>query len=302
MSTKLPALSLAAIPGRRVKTIELAKEIESRGYSGIYCPSLGDCVALCEAIALATENIPFGTSVAPIYYRQVDDYAATAAFIHEVSAGRFSFGIGVSHAPVLDRRGISPGRPLGDIRNFVEGLRAAQRVGELPPIVLAALRPKMIALAAEIAAGLVFANVVRRHMPASLAALPESVSSDKQFYIGNMIPTCVHEDIDRARAVNRKTLSSYVLLPNYRNYWKDAGFESEMAAVEKCIAEGKLDAVGECLSDAWLDETTIAGPPARVRDEVEKWYAAGVTTPILVPSSANGGQLVAFEELFAVFA
>ena len=172
--TRMPALSLAAVPGRRKATIELATEIEKRGFSGIYGPSLGDSLALCEALAFATREITFGTSIMPIYFRQVVDYASTASFIHEVSGGRFRFGIGVSHAPALKSRGLDGGKPLTDTRNFVEQLRAVPRAGELPPIVLATLRKKMIALSEEIADGMVFANGARSHMAESLGGLSSS--------------------------------------------------------------------------------------------------------------------------------
>ncbi len=77
MSTRLPAVSLAAIPGRRKAMIEVAREIEKRGFPGIFCPSLGDNLALCEAIALATSTVQFGTSITPIYTRNVADFAGT---------------------------------------------------------------------------------------------------------------------------------------------------------------------------------------------------------------------------------
>jgi alkanesulfonate monooxygenase SsuD/methylene tetrahydromethanopterin reductase-like flavin-dependent oxidoreductase (luciferase family) len=296
-----PALSLAAVAGRRQRTLELAREIEQRGYAGIYCPSLGDGLALSQGIAHVTTRIPFGTSVQPIYYRQVEDYAQTIAFINEIAPGRFSFGIGVAHAPSLANRGLSGGKPLADMEDFVSRLRATPRAGELPKLVLATLRRKMIALAARIADGMVFANAARSHMAFSLAALPPGRAADDDFYIGNMIPTCVNDSLDAARAVNRRTLASYALLPNYRNYWREAGYASEMDAVERCIADNRLDQVGHALSDQWLDDTTIAGPPSRVREELQRWYEAGVKTPILVPSAVKGGQMQAFEELFAVF-
>ena len=113
-------------------------------------------MALCEALAFATNEIIFGTSIMPIYFRQVPDYASTASFIHEVSNGRFRFGIGVSHAPALEARGLSAGKPLTDTRNFVKELRNVPRTGELPPILLATLRKKMISLSEEIAEGMVF--------------------------------------------------------------------------------------------------------------------------------------------------
>ncbi|MGB1885030.1 MAG: LLM class flavin-dependent oxidoreductase [Gammaproteobacteria bacterium] len=301
MTHTMPALGLVAVPGRRQKTLELAQEIERRGFSGIYCPSIGDGLALCQGIAQVTERIEIGTAITPIYYRSAADYAHTVSFIHEVSNGRFRFGIGVAHERSLSVRGITAGKPLGDTRAFVEALKATPRAGDLPPIVLATLRQKMIRLAAEIGDGMVFANAARSHMASSLAALPEQIRQPGKFLIANMIPTCVHDDIDAARAVNRKTLSSYAMLPNYRNYWREAGYAMEMDAVEQCIAEKRLEDIGACLSDQWLDDTTIAGPPSRVRDELARWVESGVSTPIVVPSSANGGQLVAFQEFFSIF-
>ena len=148
--------------------------------------------------------------------------------MHEVSGGRFRLGIGVAHGPSHIRMGVTPGKPLGDIRDFVEKFRAQEGLGELPPIIIAALRKKMVALAGEIAEGVVFANASRSHMAASLAALPAAKRNDPAFFIGNMIPTCISDDIEAAKAVNRRTLTNYGFLPNYRNYWKEAGYVEEM--------------------------------------------------------------------------
>ena len=60
-----------------------------------------------EALALCTDNILIGTSITPIYTRNVNDFAQTVGFIHEVSNGRFRFGIGVSHAPAMSRIGVT---------------------------------------------------------------------------------------------------------------------------------------------------------------------------------------------------
>ena len=64
--SQLPAVSLAAVPGRRHKTIEVAQEIERRGFPGIYGPSLGDSLSLLTAIAMVTERVELGTSINPI--------------------------------------------------------------------------------------------------------------------------------------------------------------------------------------------------------------------------------------------
>jgi len=300
--TRKPAVSLAAVPGRRKATIELAQRFEKEGFSGIYGPSLGDGLALAEAVVLSTHEIPFGTTIANIYARHPHDFAQTAAFIHEVSGGRFRFGVGVSHGPTLARLKVTAGTPLEDMRRFVGDLQtAAKEVGPLPPLVLATLRQKMVALAGEIAQGAVWANAARSHMAASLRHLPEARRTDPAFFIGNMVPTCIDADKNAAAAVNRRTLTSYVKLPNYQNYWIEAGFEEEMQAIRKAVAAGQEEKIPSLMSDRWLSQITLYGNPSEVREGIEAWYAAGVNTLIVVPSSTRGGQMIALQELIDLY-
>ena len=297
-----PAVSLVAVAGRRRATLELARRLEEEGFSGIYCPSPGDGLALCEALALVTRTIPFGTSIAHIYTRHPFEYAQTAAVIHELSGGRFRFGIGVSHGPAHERLGLRPGKPLEDIRGFVAEMKGyVPQIGALPPITLATLRRKMVALAGEIADGAVWANGARSHMAESLAVLPASARANAAFFVGDMVPTCIDDDRAAAAAVMRKTLTSYVKLPNYQNYWIEAGYGDEMTAVRAAIARRDDAAVQAAMSDRWLDDVTLFGPARRVRDGVEAWQATGVRTVIVVPSSTRGGQMRAFEELIAAY-
>jgi alkanesulfonate monooxygenase SsuD/methylene tetrahydromethanopterin reductase-like flavin-dependent oxidoreductase (luciferase family) len=302
MSELLPALSLVAVPGRRQATLDLAREIERRGFAGIYVPSIFSNMAQSVALAVATKNIKFATAIAPIYGRVTEDFAQASAYIHEIADGRFAFGIGVAHGPSHVRMGVTPGKPLGDIRAFVERMHSFDGIGALPPIILAALRKRMVALAGEIAEGLIFANASRSHMRESLAALPADKRADPDFLVANMIPTCITDDVEAGKAVNRRTLARYAMLPNYRNYWKEAGYTEEMTAVETAIAEGRQAEIPGLLSDRWLADNTLFGPVAKVREGIEAWREAGVSTPIIVPSSASGNQLQAIDELFAAFA
>jgi len=298
----MPALALAAMPGRRRATLDVARELERRGFSGIYCASFGDGLGLCEALSLVTERITFGTAIAIIYTRHVNDYAQTASLVHELSGGRFRFGVGVSHGPVHKHLGIQAGKPLADMRAFVAALRAVPRAGELPPVVLAALRDPMVKLAGEVGDGVVFANAARSYMGHSLGVLPEAKRASESFFVGNMIPTCISDDVAAAAAVNRKTLSGYVTLPNYREYWKRAGYVEEMEAIEQALARGDRESLPKLMSERWLSDTTLYGPASRVREGFEAWLDAGVRTPILVPSSAAGNQMKALEEMMAAFA
>ncbi len=300
---QMPAVALAAAAGRRKWTVETAQKLEEKGFQGIYCASFGDGMGLCLSMAHATKTIKFGTSIMPIYYRVPFDLAQSAAYIHEISDGRFYLGIGVSHEPSLNRMGVKPGKPLTDTRNYVAAMReASQQTGPLPPIVLGSLRTKMVELSNEIAEGAVWANASRSHMAASLSHIPaEKRAGD--FFIGDMIPTCI-DDNDPAAAANvsKRTLTSYLMLPNYRNYWKEAGYVEEMEAVEAALARRDRDALPGLMTERWLADSTLHGTRKQVMEGLEEWFAAGVKTPILVPSSTSGGQVKAFEELFAAFA
>jgi alkanesulfonate monooxygenase SsuD/methylene tetrahydromethanopterin reductase-like flavin-dependent oxidoreductase (luciferase family) len=145
MPTPLPALNLIAQPGQRRATLDIAREIERRGFAGISVSSQFSNMSQCLGLAFATERIPFATAIAPIYAQTADEYAQGAAYIHEISGGRFQFGIGVAHPPSHIRMGVTPGKPLADIRAFVAKIRSYDGIGALPPIVLAALRRRMVA-------------------------------------------------------------------------------------------------------------------------------------------------------------
>lgn len=296
-----PAICIIATPNRRRAAVEVAQEAERLGYAGIYVPSPFGNMSFCEALAWNTSRIPFGTAIAPIYQRTMEDFAQSAAFMHEISGGRFRLGIGIAHGPSHVRMGVTPGKPLGDTRNFIEKYHGYDKLGGMPPVLVATLRKKMIQLAGELGQGMIFANASLSHTPDSLSVLPEAQRKGGDFFIGNMIPTCISDDVEAAKAVNRRTLNGYAYLPNYRNYWKEAGYREEMEAIELCIAEKRNDDIPKYLHDRWLADCTLFGSASQVRDGVEAWRAAGVHTPVIVASSAAGNQMKALQEVFATF-
>jgi len=298
----LPALNLAAMPGQRLATLELAREIERRGFAGISVASPYGTIGQCAGLAFATRRIGFASAIAPIYAQTVDEFAQSAAYLHEVSAGRFQFGIGIAHGPAHVRMGVKPGKPLGDVRAFVTKFRACTEYGALPPVILATLRRRMVALAAEIGDGMLFSSGCLSHMAESLGGIPAAKRDDPDFFIGNRVRVCIDPNPVAAKAVLREAMSHYALMPNYRNYWIEAGYADEMQAVATAVAENRLGDVAGCLSDRLLADTTLSGPADQVRDGVEAWRAAGIKTPVLVPLSADGSQTTALRQVFAAFA
>jgi alkanesulfonate monooxygenase SsuD/methylene tetrahydromethanopterin reductase-like flavin-dependent oxidoreductase (luciferase family) len=301
MPAPLPALALMANPGQRRAALELAREIERRGFAGISVSSSFGNMSQCVGLAFATERIKFATAIAPIYAQAVDEFAQNAAYLHEVSGGRFQLGIGIAHAPAYARFEVKPGTPLGDTRAFVEKFKAHSEYGKLPPVILATLRKRMIALSAEIGDGLIFANGSRKYMPDSLSALPPEKRRDPNFFIGNRVRTCISDDIAEAKATLRRSMASYWLMPNYRNYWKETGYADEMAAAERLVAAGRAAEMPDHLTDRWLEDCTLFGPASHIREGVEAWREAGVTTPIVVPISPDGDQVKALSAVFKAF-
>jgi alkanesulfonate monooxygenase SsuD/methylene tetrahydromethanopterin reductase-like flavin-dependent oxidoreductase (luciferase family) len=199
----------------------------------------------------------------------------------------------------MNRLGIATGKPLHDMAEYVATIRATTRpAGQLPPIYLATLRDKMLDLALAAGDGAIWANASRRYMPTQVARV--TATGRDGFFLANMVPTVIDSDLDAARAVHRKTLTGYVGLPNYRDYWKLAGYEDEMHAIEAALASGDRDRLPSLMSDAWIDDCTISGSAHAVRDRLGEWMSLGVQ-PIAVMSSTTGGQAVAISELFAAY-
>lgn len=301
---QFPAISLVASPTRRTAVLQLAAEAEQRGFTHVACPSLGAAMPLCTSLAHSTSTLRYFTSIQPIYLAHPVEAGNTASHINEVSGGRFAFGIGVSHGPVTQRLGVTTGKPLSDIREYVGALRANEKFGgALPPIYLATLRDKMLDLAVEIADGALWANASLRGIPTQVARIP--AAKRDTFFMANMIPTVISDDVEAARAVNRRTLVMYATLPNYRNYWRAVGHADQVDEFEHVLASSPREKLGEALTavmhDEWLDDCTISGPPALVRDRMSAWWSTGVM-PVAVMSAVDGGQAKGVANLLAAYA
>ena len=296
----MPALAVFGTPTKRKTILELATEAERLGFAGVASTGIHGNLAMCGSLAHVTTTIPLWTSIQPIYHGHPVEVAVAAGHLYEVTGGRFRLGLGVSHEPAMNRLGINTGKPLHDMAEYLAAIRAATRAsGELPPIYLATLRNKMLDLALSQADGAIWANASRRYMPAQLSRA--EAAGRQEFFLANMVPTVIDADLNAARAIHRRTLATYVTLPNYRNYWKQAGYEGEMDAIEAAIAAGDRERVANLMTDAWIDDCTISGSPQAVRDRLAEWLSLGVL-PIAVMSSTSGGQAVAISELFAAYA
>ena len=287
-------------PGRRADVVALAREAEARGFPGVFSESPGDNLALSLAVLDRTERIVVGTGIAGIYLRHPHTMATGASLVEELHPGRFLLGLGTSHVPFHEEMGVRHGRPLEDMRRYVRNVRSATEGAPRPPIVVAALRKRMSALAGEIGDGVMWANAALSHLPFSLAQIPPERRSS--MILSNSAPACVSEDRGAALAAIRRYLMFYLKLPNYQNYFVEAGYEEEVTAARSAIERGDDEGVMAAIPEGMASDVALYGTEAEVAERAEAWEAAGITHLVLDCTSARGDRLGAAYEVMEAFA
>jgi probable F420-dependent oxidoreductase len=233
------------------KAVELARQVEGWGYSALWFPeAVGrDPFSIISYLAAHTKQLVFATGIANIYARDAMTMRAIQQTVGELSGGRFVLGLGVSHAPmVAGLRGHAYGKPVATMRAYLEGMEKATYLGPNPteetPVVIAALRPKMLALAAERCAGAHPYNVTPEHTARAREILGKGPTlAPEQMVLRETDPA-------KARAIARKNLAVYLGLPNYQNNWRWLGFD------DADFANGGSDRLIDAVV-AWGDERTI---------------------------------------------
>jgi probable F420-dependent oxidoreductase len=230
---------------------ELAAELEELGYGAIWVPdAIGRDPLVHAALLLdGTTRIPVATGIAQIYGRDAMSMAAGWKTVSEAFPGRFVLGLGVSHKPMVEGlRGHPYGPPLAAMREYLDKMDGAMFVAaepaELPRRVLASLRPKMLALAAERADGAHPYNVPPEHTAQAREILgPERLLAPEQ-------AVALVTDRDEARQIARDHMSIYLGLPNYVNNLRRFGFTDDD------FADNGSDRLADALV-AWGDAGAI---------------------------------------------
>jgi probable F420-dependent oxidoreductase len=230
---------------------EVAAELEELGYGAIWIPdAIGRDPLVHAALLLGgTNRIAVGTGIAQIYGRDPMTMTGGWKTITEAFPGRFVLGLGVSHQPMVEGlRGQTYGPPLTAMREYLERMDTAMYVAaeptEPPRRVLAALGPKMLALAAERADGAHPYNVPPEHTARAREILgPEKLLAPEQAVL-------LETDPVEARRIARGHLAIYLDLPNYMNNLRRFGVTDDDIAdggsdrlVDTLVAWGDVDAV-----------------------------------------------------------
>jgi alkanesulfonate monooxygenase SsuD/methylene tetrahydromethanopterin reductase-like flavin-dependent oxidoreductase (luciferase family) len=289
--------------------IERVKLAESLGYESVYVTHIAgrESLTVITAYALATSRIRLGTGVVPIYTRTPATMAQTAATLDELSGGRFTLGLGVSHRPVVEGwHGQTIERPVAEMREYASIVRAIL-CGEDPPpgekwqtgfhlfgvdhcptlpIYIAALSPAMLRLAGEIADGVTLwlcnPSYIRDVVIPEVSAGRERAGLTLEgFDVVAAVPAALSDDRAGAYGAMRKDLIPYFGLPFYRAMIERTGFGADIEAYDG--AAGDLDAMQSAISDEFLDELTAVGDTQALTAGIERYRAAGTTSPCIGP-------------------
>jgi probable F420-dependent oxidoreductase len=214
-----------ALPASGV--LDVGSELEELGYGSIWFGEAygGESLTTATMLAFATQEIVIGTGIANIYARGAMATAAGARTIHAFSEGRFVLGLGVSHQPLVERdRKSIYASPLASMTDYLDGIEQAPYFGpngELPPIVLAALGPKMLRLSSDRAAGAHPYLVTPEHT--HLAR--ETIGGDALLVVEQAV--VLNQGTEAALRRAHEHLSIYTGLENYRNNWLREGFSDD---------------------------------------------------------------------------
>ncbi|MEJ7934396.1 TIGR03620 family F420-dependent LLM class oxidoreductase [Sphingobium sp. AN558] len=263
-----------------------AQRVEELGYAAIWLPDgFGRDSFIASALLLAsTKDLVAATGISSIYSRDSVATAAAATALNEWSGGRFILGLGVSHAPAVEgMRGHDYTKPVSTMRAYLEGMTNAPYNAALPtektPVLLAALRGKMLELARDKADGAHPFNVTPQHTAQARDILgPGKLLCVEQKLI-------LETDPAKARAIGRAELELYLGLDNYLNSWRAMGFSDDD------FANGGSDHLIDSII-GWGDENAL-------RKRIDQHFDAGADHVCFKPVGPDNGTDMRIVELLA---
>jgi F420-dependent oxidoreductase-like protein len=312
-----------------VEAVALAAEADRLGYHSVWTSEAygADAVTPMAWIAARTERILVGSGIMQMPARSPATTAATVATLDLLSGGRTLLGLGTSGPQVAEGwHGQAWGKPLTRTREYVEIVRAVLRrdapvehhgehydipfsgpgatglgkplkiilrpLRETVPVYLAAIGPRNVALAAEIADGWLpiffsperFAEV---HGPSLEEGFARRGGRPEAFDVAPLVPVLLADDVDAARDALKPLIALYVggMGARGQNFYNRLacryGFEAEAAAIQEAYLDGRKDEAAAAVPDALVEEIALVGGKARIADRLEAWRECGATTLLL---------------------
>jgi F420-dependent oxidoreductase-like protein len=323
-----------APPGTNpLELIELAQEAERLGFDSAWAAEAWgtDCVTVLSWLGATTERIKLGSAIMQLPGRTPALTAMTAATLDLLSGGRFLLGLGTSGPQVVEGwHGQSWGKPLGKTREYVEIVRAALRRELLEhhgehydvpltggtglgkplklmarplradiPIYLAAMGPKAVAQAFEIADG--WLPIFWSPEQARTAFGPVLATARDGFDIAPNAPVLLVDDVGAGREFLKPYYALYIggMGARGKNFYNDLagrfGYEAEARTIQDLYLDGRKRDAAAAVPDAFVDEVALVGPKERIAERLDAWRESGATS--LLAATRQPEALRALAEL-----
>jgi F420-dependent oxidoreductase-like protein len=318
-----------------LELIAMAQEAERLGFDSAWAAEAWgtDAVSVLAWLGATTDRIKIGSAIMQIPGRTPANAAMTAATLDLLSGGRFLLGLGTSGPQVVEGWHGQPwGKPIGKTREYVEIVRSVlardvvEHHGEhydIPysgngatgvgkplklmarplrseiPIYLAAIGPKNVALAAEIADGWLPIFWSPERAREAFASAFSAARPD--FDIAPAAPIVLTDDVQAGRDALKGYYALYVggMGARGRNFYNSLfaryGYETEAKKIQDLFLDGKQREAAAAVPDAFVDEVALVGPKDRIADRLAAWRESGATT--LICSTQQPEALRAMAEL-----
>ncbi|MCW0214768.1 MAG: LLM class F420-dependent oxidoreductase [Pseudonocardia sp.] len=293
---------LSGVPLREQRG--LIEALPDLGYTDVWSAESAGTDAF-SPLVLASQWAPslrLGTAIAPAFTRGPATLAMSAATLANLAPGRFALGIGTSSDVIVERwNGVPFTEPYQKTRDTVRFLRAAftgGRVSETyetftvqgftlaevpdpaPPVLVAALRPGMLRLAGREGDG----AIVNWLSADDVRTVAPHVGAGKEIVARIFVLPDV--DAETARGIGRRAIAAYLNVPVYRAFHEWLG-RDELEGMWDAWTAGDRKAAVAAIPDHVVDALILHGPADEVREKVEAYVEAGVTTPVLAPMAGG---------------
>ena len=309
--------------------LRLAITAEEQNFDTIWVPEgLTDSVAQLASMATATKKIKLGTGILAIYARTPTLVAMSAGSLDAISNKRFTLGLGVGHkAQAENTHGVPLDQPLVRLAETVEIVRRLlkretvtfkgrifnlkeSRLGFTPvraaiPIYIAALGPKMIQKAGEIADGVLLNWASPSYLKLAMQHL--QYGADKagrkldEIDVACYLRTAVVDKVQEAMPAIRWQIARYAGMPYYRKYFGEMGFAKEAVAAAEAIARKDGKGATKAISEAMVNELAIVGSAAHCRQNIAALRNRGLDMPIVAPFKVGEDPMESFQATVAAF-
>lgn len=289
-------------PAAAVETARLAEQVGYRSYWTAETTG-PEAFSLLAAAGAAAPTLGLGTGVLALQLRTPMVVAMAGATLQALHPDQDVFlGIGISSPVVATRWHGMPytDAPLGQVREYltlmraclsgekvdfvgdhyeVKGFRLGIKAGErTPKLVVGALNPKMLALAGELADGVLLNYLPASHVPWSVEQVRKGGSAEIYAYVHAGI--CEREE---GLELARRDLFSYAVVDSYARSFERAGYGTEVAAIREAHAAGDRAAALAAVSDRMVDGIDVMGDADTVHATMQAYVDAGVDVPVLMP-------------------